>query len=81
MAVPPAWRHRDGVLYDPFGVLKEKPFQFSESNLGAVEELRHLPATHDRQIATKQHPIEAGQHTVNTFLMLGNEFLHDRPPG
>ena len=72
MAVPPAWRHHDGVLYDPFGVLKEKPFQFSESNLGAVEELRHLPATHDWQIATKQHAIEAGQHTMNPILMLGN---------
>ncbi len=69
------------MLLYPFGVLKEKPFQFPESNLGAVEELRHLPATHDWQVATKQHPIEAGQHTVNTFLMLGNEFLHDRPPG
>ena len=70
----------DGVLFDPLGMLKEKPFQFTESNLGAVEELRHLPATHDRQIATKQHPIEAGQHTMNPFLMLGNEFLHDLGP-
>ena len=70
----------DGVLFDPLGMLKEKPFQFTESNLGAVEELRHLPATHDRQIATKQHPIEAGQHTMNPFLMLGNEFLHDPGP-
>ena len=69
------------MLLYPFGVLKEKPFQFPESNLGAVEELRDLPATHDWQVATKQHPIAAGQHTVNTFLMLGNEFLHDRPPG
>jgi len=34
----------DGVLFDPLGMLKEKPFQFSESNLGAVEELRHLPS-------------------------------------
>jgi len=70
----------DGVLFDPLGMLKEKPFQFTESNLGAVEELRHLPAAHDRQIATKQHPIEAGQHTMNPFLMLGNEFLHDPGP-
>ena len=74
----PAWPTLQ--LGDIDGVLKEKPLQFSESNLGAVEELRHLPAAHDRQIATKQHPIEAGQHTMNPFLMLGNEFLHDLGP-
>jgi len=57
-------------------VLQKKRFQFPVADIGVVEELRHLPAAHDRQIAAEQHPIEAGQHAVNPIRVFGNEFPH-----
>ena len=44
--------------------------------LVSAEELRHLPATHDRQIPTKQHAIETGKHTMNPIVVLLDEFFH-----
>jgi len=57
-------------------VLQKKRFQLPVADIGVVEELRHLPAAHDRQIAAEQHPIEAGQHAVNPIRVFGNEFPH-----
>ena len=76
----PAWPTLQ--LGDIDGVLKEKPLQFSESNLGAVEELGHLPATHDRQNSHETAMrIEAGQHTLNTILVFVDEFFHSSMVG
>ena len=57
-------------------VLQKKRFQFPVADIGVVEELRHLPAAHDRQIAAEQHPVEAGQHAVNPIRVFRNEFPH-----
>src|SRR5438093_12985266 len=56
----------DGVPLHALGMLNQKRFQFSKSNSRTIEELRHLPTAHDRQITAKQHPLETGQHAMDT---------------
>jgi hypothetical protein len=70
----------EGVPLHTLGVVKKERLQFPKSDSGTVEELRHLPTAHDRQIPTKQHPIETRKHTMNPVLVLLREFLHDFSP-
>ena len=57
-------RHRMGL--DALGVGQQERLDAAAVDLVSLEQLRHRPARHDRQVAAEQHSVEAGQHAVNT---------------
>lgn len=59
-----------------FGVGQQERLDAGTVDLVRLEQLRHRPARHDRQIATEQHAVKAGQHAVNAVLVLVDERLH-----
>src|SRR5213594_4648835 len=70
----------DGMSLYALGVLNKKRLRFPKSNPGIIEELRHLPTAHDRQIPAKQHAIETRKHTVNPILVFFDEFFQGFNP-
>jgi len=79
---PPALaRHGHRMRLDTFGVGQQERLDATAVDVVRLEQLRHRPARHDRQVATEQHAVEAGQHSVNAVLVLIDELLHgDLPP-
>jgi hypothetical protein len=69
-----------GVPLHTLAVLNKKRFQLPKSNPGAVEELSHLPAAHNRQITATQHAIETGKYPVDPILVRLDEFFHGFNP-
>jgi len=44
-----------------------------------MEKLRHLPTRHEREIAAREHPIEARERAMNLVCVFLGKGLHDRP--
>jgi hypothetical protein len=66
--------HRMG--FDALGVGQQERFDAGAVHLVSLDQLRHRPARHDRQVAAEQHSVEAGQHAVNTVLVLADRLVH-----
>jgi hypothetical protein len=58
----------------------QKSLKRSKTDVPAVEELRHLPTTHDRQISAKQPPIKTRKHAMYPVFISLDEFLHGSDP-
>lgn len=72
--------HGDRVLLHAFGVLQQEGFEAAAIHLKTIEELRHRPTGHDGKVATKQHAVETGKHTVNASFVFADKLLHGNFP-
>ncbi|HSQ72012.1 MAG TPA: hypothetical protein VLM87_06280, partial [Rubrivivax sp.] len=61
---------------DALGVGQQERLDAAAVDVVSLEQLRHRPTRHDRQVAAEQHAVEAGQHAVDAVLMLADEVVH-----
>jgi hypothetical protein len=68
--------HPQGVVLYPLRVLSQERLERLGSDVVLIQKLTHPISVHDRQIPSKEHPVETAQHTLDLGLMSGEEVVH-----